>query len=434
MPWQEIAAQYLTATDANGLPMFREVCVVVSRQNGKTELAKPFIVRGLRSGRRVMHLAQTRELPRLMFRLIAGSLEEALFLKQRGKGGKMHTVWPRFGSGSEEILLANDGSYRIAAANRGGSRGFTNDIVVVDELREMESQDIIAAVESTTVTSPYAQFLYLSNAGTEESVVLNDIRLRAESDPSLAYLEWSAAPDRMADDIEGWLEANPAIGHIPSLLDSLTRLHRKHVLGGTLSTFETENLCRWVVTMRERLVDEFAWQQAEVDELVPTSRSYLGIAMDPAGRRASAVLAWQEGDGVAMKSVLEGIGEPIDAALLGPDLRDLAKKYRVRGVAFDPMTDGELAKYVPKAEKVIGTRFVGASSNFVQLITTRRLRWSDSPSVTDDLQWTARKPSDERGAFSAVRANDDRPITAALAAIRAVELASGPKRSTPRVY
>jgi hypothetical protein len=43
--------------------------------------------------------------------------------------------------------------------------------------------------------------------------------------------------------------------------------------------------------------------------------------------------------------------------------------------------------------------------------------------------WTARKALDE-GRFEAVRADDKRPITAALAAIRAVWLASGPR---PRV-
>ena len=38
------------------------------------------------------------------------------------------------------------------------------------------------------------QLVYLSNAGTDESVVLNHVRDRAADDPRLAYLEWSAAP------------------------------------------------------------------------------------------------------------------------------------------------------------------------------------------------------------------------------------------------
>jgi hypothetical protein len=48
--------------------------------------------------------------------------------------------------------------------------------------------------------------------------------------------------------------------------------------------------------------------------------------------------------------------------------------------------------------------------------------------------WTARKDHDESGSFQAVRANDDRPIPAALAAIRAVSAAFGPPLSRPKVY
>jgi hypothetical protein len=44
------------------------------------------------------------------------------------------------------------------------------------------------------------------------------------------------------------------------------------------------------------------------------------------------------------------------------------------------------------------------------------------------------KPHDQSGSFQAVRSDDDRPITAALAAIRAVELAANPPRGVARVW
>ena len=36
MPWQEVAARYLTALGPEG-HLYREVCIVVARQNGKTK-------------------------------------------------------------------------------------------------------------------------------------------------------------------------------------------------------------------------------------------------------------------------------------------------------------------------------------------------------------------------------------------------------------
>lgn len=434
-PWQEVAARYLMATGPDGFPLYREVAIVVARQNGKTTLAKPFIVDQLKAGRKIMHIAQTRELPRTMFRLLAGAIPENLLLKQRGKGGKMHTIWPRSGSGQEEILLGNDGSYRIAAANRGGARGFTNDKVIVDELREMETHDGMEAVESTVITSPWAQIVYFSNAGTEDSVVLNALRERAGKDPSLAYLEWSAAPERSPDDHDGWLEANPSIGHDPVLLGNLERGYERHRLGGTMASFETENLCRWVRTMREPLVDIGAWNLCAAESLPPGKRPVMGVSLDPAGTGAAAALSWQQPDGsVALRLLLRATGSPIDVSALGADLRDLAAKHHVARVAFDPMTDAELAKHFTTTEPVGGLKFANASAQFVNLITASKLRHVGCAAVGDDLTWTARKAHEETGRFSAVRANDDHPIPAVLSAIRAVWLASGPRPPRPRIY
>lgn len=428
MPWQEIGGRFLVATNLDGNPLYNEVCIVVARQNGKTTLMQPYIIGLLRQGKRVMHIAQTRELPRVMFRLIADSLEDDLFPKRRGKGGKLQTVWPRFGSGSEEIILGNGGSYRIAAASRGGSRGWTNDVVIIDELREMVDHDVIAAVAPTLRPSPGGgQMVYLSNAGSEMSVVLNSVRARAGQDESLAYLEWSAAPDRPADDPVGWAEANPALGHGVITFPSMEKDYRRHRLSGTLAIFETEELCRWVVTMRDRLVDEYVWSLCEVPILPPVSRPVMAVSMDPKGKRASAAIAWRlPEEAIAVKLLFDVTGNPIDTDRLGKDLAEAAAKAGVRIVGGDPLTDGELGKFFRKWEPITGRPFANASSRFALAVQNRKLAWHDAEPLTDDLAWTTRKEHDESGSYQAVRSDDDRPITAALAAIRAVWLASTP--------
>jgi phage terminase large subunit-like protein len=431
MPWQEVAGTYLTATGKDGGYAFKEVCVVVARQNGKTELMRPLIIDALKHGKRILHIAQTRELPRLMFGTIAESLDADLFLKRRGKGGRQQTIWPRFGAGSEEIILANGGRYKIAAASQGGARGLTNDMVIIDELREMETDDVIAAAKPTLATTA-GQMVYLSNAGTDKSVVLNQVRMRAQDDPSLAYLEWSAAPERMIDDRAGWHEANPALGFTLSE-DVLATALRSDTLSGMRSRFETEHLCRWVATMRERLVDEYAWLACEAETEAPT-RPYMAVAMDPQGTRASAAVAWQQGDGtVALQVLFDTAGGPVDTDVLGKEVRERARALGVRSVGFDPMTDRELAKFLPKTKAISGSEFDNASSRFELIVKAGRLRWQDAEAVTADLVFTAKKQHD--GArFTAVRANDDRPITAALAAIRAVWMASGLPSAALRVY
>jgi phage terminase large subunit-like protein len=221
MPWQDTAATYLTATDLEGRWLFRDVAVVVGRQNGKTTLTKPLIVQRLKAGRKVMHIAQVRELPRIMFESIADALEDdpTLFPKRRGK-----IIWPRRGAGSESIILTNGGTYRIAAAITGSARGHSIDDLLIDELREMESFDVINSAKPAQRFSENPQTIYLSNAGTDDSVVLNSLRTRGEAgDPSLAYLEWSADPDYDPGDVRGWVQANPSIGHFPQVLTDLEK-------------------------------------------------------------------------------------------------------------------------------------------------------------------------------------------------------------------
>ena len=437
MPWQETVARYLEAEAADGRHLYREVAIVVSRQNGKTTLLVPLIVKRLREGQRIMHTAQDRALPREVFGLVADILSQDMTLFPQRNG---RTTKPRFANGQEEIRLSNGGMYSIVAPTRGGARGPSRDLVIIDELREMDTWDFIAASKPTLTASKNPQTVYLSNAGDETSIVLNALRTRSETDPKLAYLEWSASPERATDDRRGWVEANPAIGYergeMGSLVESLEADHQTAKLEGTLSIFETEHLCRWVVTMREALVDAAAWTSCEVEHLTPGGRVYMGVAMDPSGTRASAALAWQQPNGVvALRLVYDVTGSPIDTSRLGADINDSARHHRVRSVGVDPLTDGELAKFVRKTESIAsGNRFSNASATFVNLVTSGRLAWMDCDAVTEDLTWTARKSNDERGSFQAVRANDDRPVTAALAAIRAVELASGPAPRPLRVY
>jgi phage terminase large subunit-like protein len=323
--------------------------------------------------------------------------------------------------------------YSIAAATGGGARGVSADDLLVDEVREID-EDVVGAALPTVSASLNPQVVYASNAGHELSLVLNAIRERAGKDPSLAYLEWSAAPDRASDDREGWAEANPSLSHFPALMDVLERAHRSAALTGQMAVFETEHLCRWVPTMRQRLVDEASWALAEGELSAPTHR-FMAVSMDPSGTRASAAEAWLGPDRVvSLRMTYDVPGSPIDTGMLGRSMKADARKHRVRKIGFDPMTDKELAKHFAATEPITGSTFANASAQFVNLVNAGRLRWQDCDAITADLVFTARKDHDESGAFQAVRANDERPITAVLAAIRAVWLASGPKTAKPRIY
>ncbi len=419
LPWQLIVGRYLYAVGPGDAWTFPEVAVVVARQNGKTSLIVPHVMERLAMGRKIIHAAQTRDLPRQTFEKLDILAREA---------------WPdakiRRGQGQEMIEVPTGGVYRIVAATGGAPRGWSMDDLIMDELREL-GEDFVGAAMPTTLASRNPQVLYLSNAGHDESRPLNAVKSRALEDPSLAYLEWSASPDLAADDVTGWAQANPSLGHpaFPSLLKQIEQRYRAAKLAGTLPYFETEHLCRWVRSLAEQLVDDFRWSQCR-DEVGKPTRPAIGVAMDPDGRRATIVLAWMEGSRVAIEVIADIHGEPIDTAAVGETIKGLAQKHMAR-VGYDAHTDGQLAKYVRKGqgENITGQKAAGASAEFARLVGQQRLAYAKADAVTDDLTWTVRRTDGSDGSYQAVHAKDDRPITASLAAIRAVWLASMPKTS-----
>jgi hypothetical protein len=433
-PSQKTAARYLEALGPRDRYLYREVAIIIGRQNGKTEILKPLIVRRLRKGYRIAHTAQNRELPREVFMTIAEVMLE--------KYPKELKTKPRYANGQEEIRLRNGGVYRIVAPTPHGARGGHNDLVIIDELREMDDWGFIDAAKPTTITRVHGQVVYLSNAGTDTSIVLNTLRKRAETDPSLAYLEWSAAPERAPDDVEGWCEANPAIGHLPELLPSLEREYLSATLGETMPSFETEHLCRWVHTLAKPLVDPKLWAAAEGVTGDPV-HPVLALALNQPASRASAAIAWPTATGVGVQVVADVTGDPIDLEVFGLDLARLARSLRVWRVVFDPYSE-PLVRYLrrpnereksARLHKVTGEEFATSSTSFVRLLEGGKLTWSGElgRAVGTDLGLTTKR-SVAPGVFVAVPSNPDQPITAALAVIRAAGAVAGPRPLPPQMF
>lgn len=418
MKWQDIAARYLCARDRNRW-LWPEVAIVAARQNGKTEILMPRILMGLKMGRRMLHTAQVREIPRNTFLRITQSIP-------LGMAADILDI--RYANGQEVIKMRNGGRYTLVAP-RPGVRGHAVDDVFLDETREQHSFDLVAALRPTITASRDPQIVYLSNAGDDVSVVLNDLRRRAETDRRLCYLEWSASPDRAVGDREGWAEANPALG-VTIQLDTLEAAYSSL----PLAVFETEHLCRWVISSQPRLVAEASWDRAYRDHLEPARRPMMALSVDPNGRRASVAMSWQQSDGtVALELVADIVAEALNTDALGRDLRDRAVRAGVMTVGYGAWTDADLARHFKNAKAIDGRDFANASLNFAALVDSGRLRWTGSDAISDDLGWTARRPHDS-GAWVATPANDERAITASLAAIRATWLASAPKPAAPRVF
>lgn len=418
MPWQEYALAIAEATNEDGSYLFGEVCDVVARQNGKSTKLAPLIRRRLRQGRRILHSAQDRIIPRRIFHRVATSFEK----------GEARV---RLANGQEEVELKNGGRYKIVAPQR-GVRGNDADDLIVDEVREQEDTEFVDAARPTLTASANPQILYMSNAGSQLSIVLNDLKARAGKDKNLAYLEWSADPELHHGDREGWAQANPGLGRTINL-DRLQTIYNSHLLSGNLAAWETEHLCRWVVSMLPRLVNLQDWQKGLRATESPV-RPYMGIGVSPDGSRASAALSWAQGDGsIGLRVLADVTGEPIDLELFANDLKPLVIEAGVQMVAFDPWTDQHLARYFDQSRPITGQELANATERFVRIVEIGQIRYQSAEAVSNDLPYTSRKAT-SGNSFIADRSDPQRPITAALAAIRAVWLAAEPDQGPPNIW
>jgi hypothetical protein len=422
-PWQRTAARYLTASAQRGW-LYREVAIIVARQNGKTTLLVPLIIHRLLSGQRVMHTAQNRELPREVFGEVAELLVKHYKSLLVGRG-------PRFGSGQEEVRLLNGGHYRIVAPSRGGARGPSRDLVIVDELREMENEEFIAAAKPTLLASPRPQMVYLSNAGTDESVVLNKLRLRAATDPGLAYLEWSAAPARDADDREGWREANPAIGHMLGVLDNLQHEYRANLLGNSMAIFETEHLCRWASSLRSTAFRPSQWEKVRLPnplQNVPEPFA-LGIGVAPGWERATVAVAALRADGRIGTEIYRELRENVTPQAVTAIVDEFTAKRWPQVIAYDAKSGGasEFQRHADETgwpyDALTPGAMVDATMDFTEMIMAGKLA-VDDPLLDAQIPLVVKRDVGADGAYRFSRGDSLGPIDAVEAALLAAHAIS----------
>jgi phage terminase large subunit-like protein len=188
-----------------------ETALIVARQNGKgavleaLELAALFLDDfGVDL---ILHSAHEFKTASEAFRRIQSRIENNSSFKRRVRQVYLQR-------GAESIELKNGKRLRFIARSGGSGRGFSADLVILDEAYEL-GDAAMAALLPTLSARPNPQIWYTSTAGFPTSTQLGLVRSRAlrGGDPSLAFFEWSADPDDYdAADPRCWAQANPGMG------------------------------------------------------------------------------------------------------------------------------------------------------------------------------------------------------------------------------
>jgi hypothetical protein len=320
LPWQRWLAIHAMELTPDGFFRFRVIVVLVARQNGKSSVKRVISLWRLHvdGARLVLGVAQDVSLAREQWQMCLDTIHESpdlspdLAQERRVNGDEWlklrddldargidpgeRDIEYEDDEGDESHTLKGGGRYKIAAANRKAGRGLSVDELNIDELREQRNWAAWSALSKTTMARPDAQIWCMSNAGDDESVVLNQLRDAALSarDPSIGLFEWSGPDGCELDDWDAIRQANPGLGHVIS-----AAAIRTAIATDPASVLRTEVLCQKVDQL-DGAIDFTAWKDcADPAGTMAAHRTNLAACLDaaPDGQHYTLSVAAKLDDG-----------------------------------------------------------------------------------------------------------------------------------------
>lgn len=370
LPWQEWFLNHALELTDDGMLRFRIIICMVARQNGKTAVENVLALWHMFCLESGMVIGTAQDLARseeawkdcLALAELQDDLNE--MIEERNFGH------PKY------FNLDNGCEYRVAAASRRGARGFTGDLILLDELREHHSFDSWSSVTNTMNARPFAQAYAFSNAGDALSVVLRYQRALAhrelgwpdgDDDAALlssdsvlfegmdiallpdgwdeittGFFEWSAPPNARNTDVHAIAQANPAMHYPRGTMEVTLRALLGQLRSTPPAEFNQEVMCRFTPGGSGGPFPVGYWEATEKDEATPGEDADIVVCVEVSQRRDIAYVARagcyidEKGRNIAVVGIAE---EFIGTASIPQYLEDTRKTYKtlvVRNEAGSP--------------------------------------------------------------------------------------------------
>ena len=398
MPWQQFLAHEVCKVREDGKWHFKEVGIIIARQNGKSTFMQLMILWRMYALEQKLqvHTAHTLNTSGEIFKKVENTIESYANLSE--------SFEKKYESrGSQEIRLKTGERY-IVRANNGASRGIAApETIYMDEVREFQDEESWAALRYTQMATPNPQTLIFSNAGHAHSLILNRLRERglaaaAGAQDRIGWFEWSAEPGCAIDDKNGWAQANPSLGWtvpIENLEAAMT---------DDESIVRTELLCQWVSQINPA-INPSSWTACVSSKvkLDKEATTWMAIDLSP-DRRAGALLAAQRlPNDKFIVVLLDTYENPVnlDDKQLANSIADWVRKYSVETVAYSRQTSGAVAARLAPAgintTPIDGAVYGQACDEMLSAITSQRLVHTNQDELTKQVLSAVKLPFKDGG-------------------------------------
>jgi hypothetical protein len=205
-------------------------------------------------------------------------------------------------NGQEALVLTNGGSVEFVARSRGSGRGYTVDVLVIDEAQELSDEQLEALLPTVSAApSKNPQIIFTGTPPGPNSVGEVFTRTREAGvkgkDRRLAWQEWSV-PEGPVDvqDRNLWAATNPSLG---------TRLNvtvvADEVEAMTPDGFARERLGQWTPSVAHAsVIDPNAWNATQIamDDVPAEGDTSYSVDMNPDRSRIAVAVCRRPVHGV----------------------------------------------------------------------------------------------------------------------------------------
>lgn len=345
-PWQQWIVIHIGELLPDGRPRFRQVLMIVARQNGKTHLCKVLALYWLFVERTRLILGTSTKLDYAAESWTA-AVDTALAIPALAaripkRGGILK------GKGAEQLKTSERCRYKIGTADRTGGRSLSIDRLICDELREHDTWQAYHAAMYAMNARPYGQAVMISNQGDDTAVVLRSLRADAldfintgEGDWRLGLFEYSAPEKADPLDPASWAAANPQLGRGRMDYDTIRSDAIKAMAPGAdpekRTGFLTEVLCMDVPNL-DPAIDPEAWKACLTAGTLADARGRLAACVDlaPDGQHATLAVAALLPDGKVRVEAVRAWEGPGAAAALERELPEWVAKVRPQVLGWMP--------------------------------------------------------------------------------------------------
>jgi phage terminase large subunit-like protein len=429
LPWQEFVLKDMLTVDKQGAWIRKSCLLLISRQNGKTFLARMLILAHLLKwdSKNVLIMSSNRSMALETFRQVAHALETNDHLK-----GFVKQI--RYANGTESIEMLSGARLDVVAATRDGSRGRSADFLYIDELREI-SEDGYRAATPTTRARPNSQALFTSNAGDAFSTVLNDLRERAIDYPpkSFGFYEYSAPQYCKITDRDAWALANPSLGYTITE-DAI----EEAIATSPIENTRTETLCQWIDSLSSPWPHGILEDTSDSTlEMAPGAYTVFGFDVSPSRRNGSLVAGQLLPDGRIGIGILETYSSQvaIDELKMAASIKGWCDIYRPRLVCFDKYATQTIADRLGNSgvmvEDVSGQQFYKACGDLLEGLVNHRVVHNGQAELIQQMNNCAAKVNDSAWRIIKRKSAGDISAPIGLAMVVSKLMIPAPK---PQIY